>query len=252
MAAFAGDCTSEPCSERSPDSAAACGQLQDLDAIGEQRALGLQRWAELTDAGAAARLGDFVAGDDSGDSLLLPRYPEKRLRRALHELLRSHFPTVFGEHQDQGVLVQRTLPLKCVAVDLDNTIWPGVLLEATGAVSEDAWAVHRLLHTELLRLHAAGVLLVSVSRNDEQPVLDAWPPPELCGLQPEHFVCHRFGWDAKSRRLTTLADLIGLAHGAAIFVDDMPPERAEVEAVMPRLRVLGADLRLAACVLRHE
>ena len=74
------------------------------------------------------------------------------------------------------MLLQRSLPTKLIAVDLDNTVWPGVLLEGSwGTLHADCWGTHRLLQFELLRLQALGVLLVSLSRNDEAPVLAAWP-----------------------------------------------------------------------------
>ena len=53
--------------------------------------------------------------------------------------------------------------------------------------------------------------------------------------------CHRFGWGAKSSRLSDFAATIGLAHDAFVFVDDMAPEREEVTVAMPRIRVLGGD-----------
>ena len=196
----------------------------------------------------------------AGTSLLLPPTPDKALRCACHALVKAHFPTLVGDTVDRRVRVRPHPPIKCVAVDLDNTIWDGVLLErsgdsgggdggggdgggdggrtaaATAAAAEGGGApppppppscassytppsppipppqprsIHLELQIQLLRLHQRGVLLLSCSRNDEGPVMKAWPPPKECPLRPggDHFVCHSFGWDAKSARLITFAEV---------------------------------------------
>ena len=180
--------------------------------------------------------------------LLLPPSTEKSGREALHALVRTHFPTLLSDTRAGVVFVRRPPPLKLVAVDLDGTLWPGVLLEGLGEWSQS----FRDVAAQLLALHAAGVLLVSLSRNDESPVLAAWPPPHLCAVQPHHFVAHCFGWNAKSVRLERFALAVSVAHDSVLFLDDSRGEREEVAAALPRVRVLGADMPLAASVLSWE
>ena len=221
----------------------------------------LELWESLAGREAALLLAEFLRCDTeekgvAADSLLLPAGSNRQQRKRQHALLRTHFPMVFSESVQQRVRVRRVVqvPIKCVAVDLDNTLWPGVLLEGLGAwhTATGIPLYHMELQRELLRLQARGVLLVSCSRNDEDPVMAAWPPPAISPLQPDHFVCHRFGWDAKSVRLVEFAAAVGLAHKALVFVDDMPSERAEVEAAMPDVRVIGGDMTAAVEVLRSE
>jgi hypothetical protein len=216
----------------------------------------LSLWSELAGPEAGAMLAEFLR-DEQASELLLPAGPNRQQRKRQHALLRTHFPTVYSESESQRVRVRRVVhaPIKCVAVDLDNTMWPGVLLEGLGPWHNGSGGeprYHLALQRQLLRLHGRGVLLVSCSRNDEEPVLAAWPPMDVCPLQPEHFVCHRFGWDAKSARLLDFAATVGLAHTALVFLDDMPAERAEVEAAMPDVRIIGGDMTAAIEVLRAE
>ena len=216
--------------------------------------VGLQLWESIAGREAAVLLAEFLRDEKGQVEMLLPPGANRQQRKRQHALLRAHFPTVFSESVNQRIRLRRQGPIKCVAVDLDNTIWSGVLLETLGDWHTAAGSplYHLQLQHELLRLHARGVLLVSCSRNDEEPVLAAWPPEHLCPLQPEHFVCHRFGWGAKSARLADFAATIGLAHSAFVFVDDMPSERAEVEAAMPDVRVVGGDMTAAVELLRTE
>jgi hypothetical protein len=287
----------QPQPPRSADPAG-CGAASTADELTRLQALGLALVSpggphECLALDTAQLLEAFLSGGPNSaaaadDSVLLPPMPDKNQRRQLYSVVRSHFPTAIAEKFDaqRRLRLRRAPPPKLVCVDLDNTLWPGVLLEMKGVAATvvggsgggaDCWAPHQLLHTELLRLHALGVLLVSVSRNDETPVLAVWPPAAVCRVQPEHFVCHRFGWTPKSQRIQAVARDVaypnGLDHRTVVFVDDMPPERAEVEQAMPQLRVLGggssggggddggdggaavaaaADIPLAACVLRRE
>ncbi len=218
----------------------------------------LALWAELCGEPSAAQAAELIRGSSACDELLLPLATDKDGRRAQHALVRAHFPclandTAWAADAPPLVLVRRQPPLKAVALDLDGTLWPGVLLEG---LQHDGWEAgaggFTAMGALLLRLQAAGVLLFSCSRNDEAPVLAAWPPESVCPLQPRHFVAHAFGWDAKSTRLAALADAVGLAHETMLFIDDTRAEREEVIRALPRVRVLGADLRIVARLLAWE
>ena len=125
--------------------------------------------------------------------------------------------------------------LKCVAVDLDGTLWPGVLAEGLPVAHAD-WPEHRALQGVLEEIEACGVLLVSCSRNDEQFVLDNWPAAEMCSLRPENFVGHCFGWRPKGERLREFAAAVGVKHESLLFIDDRAQERDEVRAALPAVR----------------
>jgi len=208
---------------------------------------GPERWAELCGAESASQLAALLAGETA--ELELPLAADKAGRTRQHALVRDRFPLLLSDSKAGAAVVVRPQPgLKLIALDLDNTLWPGVLLEGLGE-----WpAVFHVLARLLLRLRSAGVLLLSLSRNDETPVLAAWPPPHVCALQPEHFVAHAFGWDAKSGRLSRFAAAVCVAHSAILFIDDSAAEREEVRAALPRLRVLGQDLQLTASLLAWE
>ena len=93
----------------------------------------LELWEALAGREAAVLLAEFLRDEKGPGELLLPPGANRQQRKRQHALLRTHFPTVFSESVKQRVRVRRQGPIKCVAVDLDNTIWPGVLLETLGA-----------------------------------------------------------------------------------------------------------------------
>jgi FkbH-like protein len=142
---------------------------------------------------------------------------------------------------------------KCVIVDLDGTLWPGVLAE-TGAPF--AWTPEISgpfshiglwfgLHEALLALKRRGVLLACVSKNDEATVRELWTYPEHYPrerlLTPDDFVTWRVNWTDKPENIASIADELGFPLSAFLFIDDHPVERDRVRQRLPDVEVWGED-----------
>jgi FkbH-like protein len=131
--------------------------------------------------------------------------------------------------------------VKCVVVDLDNTLWPGIAAEdGFSWLDRDhtsTW-IHLGLHQALALLKSRGFLLATASKGTPSQTLKAWEQvrhPLL--LTPDDFVTHRINWEPKSRNLADIADSLGLAHEALLYLDDNPVERHEVRRALPRVRI---------------
>ncbi|HWF65491.1 MAG TPA: HAD-IIIC family phosphatase [Rhizomicrobium sp.] len=143
---------------------------------------------------------------------------------------------------------------KCVIVDLDGLLWPGVLAEtgAPFAWREDVSGPYSYvglyfgIHQALVALKARGILLACVSKNDEQTVRELWKyeahyaPLKL--LTPDDFVTWRVNWDDKVSNIQSIADELGFAPSAFIFIDDNPVERERVQQRLPEIKVWGDNL----------
>jgi FkbH-like protein len=157
-------------------------------------------------------------------------------------------------HMDAIVTVLRLDQKKCVIVDLDGVLWPGVLAE-TG--SPFAWTpeiggqhafagVFFGIHEALRTLRRRGILLACVSKNDEATVRSLWtygpdyPSHRL--LTPAHFVTTRINWRDKAENIQSIADELGFPLEAFVFVDDTPRERERILTGLPGVTVLGEDL----------
>jgi FkbH-like protein len=144
---------------------------------------------------------------------------------------------------------------KCVIVDLDGLLWPGVLAE-TGRPF--AWApdvsspysyigLYFGLHDALLTLKRRGILLACVSKNDEATVRELWkygPDYARMGLPlltPDDFVTWRVNWNDKVENIRAIAEELGLALETFLFLDDNPVERDRVRQRLPDVEVWGED-----------
>ncbi len=143
---------------------------------------------------------------------------------------------------------------KCVIVDLDGVLWPGVLAE-TG--SPFAWApeisgpnsyigLYFGIHEALLMLRRRGIVLACVSKNDEATVRKLWRyqqhDPRHRLLTLDHFVCSRINWQDKVENIRSIAEELGFALDAFMFLDDSARERERVRQALPEVAVLGEDL----------
>ncbi len=157
------------------------------------------------------------------------------------------------KHIDALVTVTGIGRKKCVILDLDGTLWPGVLAE-TG--SPFAWSaeisgafsyigLYFGLHEALKSLKKRGIVLACVSKNDEATVRELWKYPDHYPKQrlltPDDFVTWRVNWDDKVGNIRSIAEELGFALDAFLFIDDNPVERDRVRQRLPEVEVWGED-----------
>jgi FkbH-like protein len=156
-------------------------------------------------------------------------------------------------HMDLLAVVMGLGHKKCVIVDLDGTLWPGVLAE-TGAPF--AWTpeisghnsyigLYFGFHEALKALKRRGILLACVSKNDEALVRELWTYPDHYPherlLTPDDFVTWRVNWEDKPSNIASIAEELGFALDAFVFIDDHPVERERMRQELPAVDVLGED-----------
>jgi len=142
---------------------------------------------------------------------------------------------------------------KCVIIDLDNTLWPGVLAE-TGApfswTPEISGAFSYIglyfgLHEALLCLKKRGIVLACVSKNDDTTVRELWKYPSSYPLSrlltPSDFVTSRINWTDKVENIRSIAEELGFALDTFLFIDDHEVERDRVRQRLPDVEVWGDD-----------
>lgn len=131
--------------------------------------------------------------------------------------------------------------VKAVIVDLDDTLWRGVLAEADEITSHaiEGWPIGFV--EALLHLKNRGILLAIVSKNDPGRVEEIWPKVMEGRLLMSDFAAVHIGWEPKPDGVARVLESFNILPQHAVFVDDNPVERSAVQTAFPGLRALGAN-----------
>ena len=130
---------------------------------------------------------------------------------------------------------------KCIVLDLDNTLWGGVIGEdGLGGIqlaSDKEGAAYQDFQRHLLELKQQGVLLAVVSKNNiDDAMLPIRQHPEML-LREADFVAIKANWEPKAVNIQNLADELNLGLDSFVFIDDNPVERESVKIALPAVNV---------------
>jgi len=131
---------------------------------------------------------------------------------------------------------------RCLIVDLDNTLWGGVVGEdgvggiaiGTGPDGEAYAAFQEYLSA----LRARGMILAVASKNDMATAREPFERNPGMRLGLEDFAAFVADWRRKPEQIKEIASVLGLGLDALVFADDNPAECAEVAAALPEVTVI--------------
>jgi len=132
---------------------------------------------------------------------------------------------------------------KALALDLDNTLWGGVIAEddIEGLVLSHDFPgnVHLRIQRELLELRNRGILLVLLSKNNEADAKQGFDShPEMI-LKWEDFVVRKVDWNHKHENLRDAAAELKLGLDSFVFLDDSDYEREQMRQAIPEVLILN-------------
>ena len=127
--------------------------------------------------------------------------------------------------------------VKCVVVDLDNTLWGGVIgddglegIVLTAHGEGEAFYRLQLFLRELLR---RGVILAVCSKNDEVNALLPFESHPDMVLRREDISVFIANWDDKASNIRQIQQVLNIAFDSMVFLDDNPFERNLVRELLP-------------------
>lgn len=130
---------------------------------------------------------------------------------------------------------------KCLVLDLDHTLWGGVLGEdgVDGIQIGGDYPGKAFLYWQeaLCQLAKNGVILAVCSKNNEEDVLEAWEKHPSIVLKKEALSAYRINWRDKATNIKELADELNIGLDSMVFVDDNPTEREWVKQMLPMVSV---------------
>jgi len=214
------------------DASLACSQLSVVQRVNDRLATSCTQFNNVAVFDYARLVGEYGLRRWSDPKLwYLARIPfgaeaQRDVGRALARHLRA---TCFP-------------PCKCLVLDVDHTLWGGVLAEdgLQGiALGEDyPGNVFKEFQRRVLSLRDRGILLAIASKNNEAEVLEALQHHRDSLLKPEHFAAMQIHWQDKAVSLRAIASALNISTDALAFFDDSPVERAWVRSQMPEVTVI--------------
>ena len=129
--------------------------------------------------------------------------------------------------------------LKGIVVDLDNTLYQGVLGEdgTDGVVLSSG---HRQLQTKLKQLSEQGFFLCIASKNDERDVISLFNERADFPLQVEDFVKIYANWQDKADSISAISESLNIASDSLLFIDDNVGELVSVLQTHPAINIVWA------------
>lgn len=131
---------------------------------------------------------------------------------------------------------------KCLILDLDDTLWGGVVGDegvegielGEGNATGEAFKAFQIY---LRALQRRGVMLAVCSKNDERTAeLPFLKHPEMV-LTRDDFVSFKANWLPKSDNVRAIASELAIGLDACVFVDENPAEREEIRRALPEVAV---------------
>ena len=130
---------------------------------------------------------------------------------------------------------------KVLVLDLDNTLWGGVVGEdgLDGiALSEDGMGkAFRDFQREIKALQSMGVLLTLCSKNNGADALEVFDAHPMMVLEKQDLAAMEINWEPKAANIQRLAHRLNLGLDAFVFIDDNPVERELVRTTLPQVIV---------------
>jgi len=148
----------------------------------------------------------------------------------------EHLPAVAQNITDIS-LAARGRTVKCIVLDLDNTLWGGVvgddgvdgiLLSAHG----DGEAFHRF-QSFLLGLRKRGILLCVCSKNEHSAAIRPFEEHSEMVLRKGDITIFAANWENKAENIKRIRESLEIGYDSMVFLDDNPFERNSVRAILP-------------------
>jgi FkbH-like protein len=149
---------------------------------------------------------------------------------------------LYSEHVARTLAALRGRSRKVLVLDLDNTIWGGVIgddgLEGIKVAQGDATGeAHLAVQRLALDLRQRGIVLaVSSKNNDDVARAPFEQHPEML-LKLDHLAVFQANWNDKATNIQAIADELSLGLDSFVFLDDNPVERGLVRRLLPQVAV---------------
>ncbi len=149
---------------------------------------------------------------------------------------------LYADHVARTIAAIRGKSRRCLVLDLDNTLWGGVIgddgLEGIKLAQGDATGEAYLnVQRYALSLRDRGIILAVSSKNNDETAREPFRKhPEMI-LKEDHIAVFQANWTDKATNIKAIADELALGLESFVFLDDNPVERGIVRQLLPQVAV---------------
>ncbi|MCE1190014.1 MAG: HAD-IIIC family phosphatase [Ignavibacteria bacterium] len=122
---------------------------------------------------------------------------------------------------------------KCLVLDLDNTLWGGVIgedgIDKIQLADNGSGAIYKSLQRAVKEIAKKGILLAVCSKNNEADAKEVFDKHPHSILQWNDFISKKINWQPKDENIHAIARELNIGEDSLVFIDDSPFERELVK-----------------------
>ena len=149
---------------------------------------------------------------------------------------------VFGQDLMKYVIGYLGITKKCIVLDLDNTLWGGIVGEegynGIKLGPEPPGNTFMEFQRVLLSLHQRGIILAINSKNNFEDAIKVIKDHPYMILKEEHFASIRINWKDKVSNMKEIIKELNIGSDSLVFIDDDPVNREFVKSIFPEILVV--------------
>lgn len=202
----------------------------------------LREFSALLRIRADAAGVDLVALDDRAASDGLIAWHDPALWHRAKQEIHPQATALYGDLVARLIGANQGRSSKCLVLDLDNTLWGGVIGDdglagiklGQGSARGEAHLAFQHYARDLSR---RGIILAVCSKNDEVNAQEPFNSHPEMALRREDIACFIANWTDKASNLREIAKRLNIGLDSLVFADDNPAERAIVRRELPMVEV---------------
>ena len=150
----------------------------------------------------------------------------------------DHIPYLAEEFMGyvKGVL---GLNKKCIVLDLDNTLWGGIVgedgFEGIKLGDDPVGRAYVEFQRNLLALNQRGIILAINSKNNFDDAIEIIRKHPNMILKEDNFACFRINWNDKVINVKEIAKELNIGLDSIVFFDDDPVNRDYMRSALPQV-----------------
>lgn len=213
----------------------------DLSLVGTQRATidAINRGLAQSVRGTTDLIFDVAA---LAETVGLAAWHDATLWNIAKLAFAPEFQPLYADHVCRIVAALRGKSRRCLILDLDNTLWGGVIGDdgLDGIVigqGDPTGEAYLSVQKMALALRERGIVLAVSSKNSDEVARGPFRRhPEML-IRENHIAVFQANWNDKATNIKAIAEELSLGLDAMVFLDDNPVERGLVRRILPQVAV---------------